>query len=205
MSKLLECYVAPKDVTLRVSGDLEIESISDRKTYEISYLKIEEVKADGTTIPYIVTGETWAGIKYTIFDVADALILTLINNPQTKDIEYSYIAPSVKEFVDTYKKIAVQNGKIEIPEMLLIEPYDPPYTLDLATDSNAYYHNENGDMVMTSTTTGEIVASIDAFVESGLLDTIRNIVGGTEKVLYGDYQQIQKDMGIEIDDYDLDE
>lgn len=204
MNKLLECYVVPKKVALRVSGDFEIKSVSGVKTYGISNLNLEKIESDDTTIPYEAGGTNDAGIKYKKTDVVNNLITTLINNPRTKNIEYSYVSPSVQEFVNIYKKTAVKNGEIEIPEMLFIEPYNPPYILNFATNYNAYYRNANGDMVMTRIMDGEIIANIDEFIENGLYSTIRNIIKGTENVLYGDYQQIQKDMNIEIDEYDLD-
>lgn len=193
--KLLEVLIKKKDnLHLEIySNKLDIEKNKSIPKGYLSYdeLSIIEVK-DDVKVDYKVTGSNWVGRQFNKDDVFSSILLELFRN--SLEVEVLFIHPTIQTFFNNYKEVVCVSDNREILKTMIndISSNLNEYKLEFATNLFAYYSNIDGEMIMIRVKDGSIATDMEFFAIQGIVDSIKDIRKGKEKLIYGSYKEYEE-------------
>lgn len=178
--KLLDFTVAKDGRHFVISGGYEMEDDKDEmgNAYVRPEFDITAVmeQADGSYTPYTPETCTWAGVPFTVNDMAWDVLFGLTAGSSLLNVRY--IEPGLATYVSSLKADTVLDG---VPKRLVKDWRC--YTVIVVTDEYIYYADAD-NILMLNAKTREVVSD-NYFSEVGLYKSAENVRGGKEKLLYG--------------------
>lgn len=114
------------------------------------------------------------------------------------DIDVLFMHKNVRQFLDTYSETTKVGENITLPiyQVNRVDERLQAYTLDFATDVFAYYSIK--DQLLVASNDGMIKTQNPLFASVYLLDSLKAIRSGSEKLLYGEVQNYEEEFADEL-------
>ena len=167
-----------EEIDLQATGNNKIK-IKHPEFYNIRITKLVNEKEED----YLPSGSSWTGRKYDALDVLNSFIAALIRG----DEAYTkiFVDEGLQEVVEYYttESAVTAKGKT-IPARIFDSSLIYSYQLLMVTDTFIYYCDD--DSIIMLNTEDHTIVSDNYFAEVGYNDSVENIRGGSETLIWGE-------------------